>query len=92
MSHLHTLNNRSLLSLCLRSVENGDSLLLIENGVYGAIQPHVAEIPAGVAVYALQNDLDARGLSTRTAENVEVITDTGFVRLCCEHDKVINWF
>ena len=92
MSILHTLNSPHLLELCLRSVNAGDSILLIENGVYLARQQSSPELPADVQVHALESDVDARGLTERISSGVKTADYSDFVRLCCDHDKVINWF
>jgi len=92
MSHLHTVNDPALLKLCLRTIQDGDALLLIEDGVYGTQQQHAEIIPAGTSVYALQNDIEARGLAGRIDAIVTPASDADFVRLCCEHEKIINWF
>ena len=92
MSHLHTIHKPELLNLCLRTAQSGDSLLFIENGVYCAQSEHCQSIPADLTLYALQNDVDARGLVGRIASKAELAEDADFIRLCCEHDKIINWF
>jgi len=92
MSHLHTVNDPALIPLCLRAAQSGDSLLLIEDGVYNAQPNKLKEFPAGISVYALQTDLIARGLTDRMDATVNSASDADFVRLCCQHDKVINWF
>lgn len=92
MSHLHTLNDPMLLTLCLRAADNGDSVLLIEDGVYNAQSGAAGKIPAGIKIYALQNDVEARGLKNRLDTRVTLASDNDFVTLCCEHDRVINWF
>ena len=92
MTHLHTVNKPVLLDLCLRSIEDGDALLLIEDGVYGAQQYCVEQIPVGISIYVLRQDLEARGLVTRIDERVVMAEIKDFVSLCCHHDKIINWF
>jgi len=93
---LHTLNASSrehpaLLHRLLRMTSPGDAVLLIENGVYtltdkAAVQ---AMASAGLALYALQADVLARGLD---AKNIAVVDDCGFVELACTHGKVVSWF
>jgi tRNA 2-thiouridine synthesizing protein B len=92
MKHLHTVNTPALLELCFQSAESGDTLLLIEDGVYGAQQAYLDKIPAGLSVRALQCDLEARGLTDRIGERVTTAEVSDFVSLCCEHEKIINWF
>ena len=108
MSHnkstLHTLNTSAreqaaLLQQLLRCASVGDSLLLIENGVYNlADTDALAAIKAaGLTLYCLQADVLARGLkhheqSGATTVDATVIDDSGFVELTCSHQKVISWF
>jgi tRNA 2-thiouridine synthesizing protein B len=92
MKHLHTVNSPDLLELCFQAAEYGDTLLLIEDGVYGAQQAYIDKMPAGITVYALQCDLEARGFTDRIGEQVTAAEVSDFVSLCCEHGKIINWF
>lgn len=98
---LHTYNKslaagEARLHDCLRMLVPGDSLLLLEDGVYLAtrLQPGVAlrsRIPAGVTLYALAPDLVARGISAKIPADFSSIDYTDFVRLCLSHPRVVNW-
>lgn len=68
-----------------------DAVLLIEDGVYGALAPCVAIGKAG-KIYALRADIAARSLSGRVDERVIIIDDREFVELATEYDKVISWY
>ncbi len=92
MSHLHTLNDPELLPLCLRTVRAGDRLLLIEDGVYCAVNTSQLKLMNKLEVYALEDDLQARGLSGRVKVQVNPVSMGEFVGLCCEADRVVNWF
>lgn len=96
MSTLHTLNASSheqpaLLARLLRMATPGDSLLLIENGIYtltdAASLQAIAD--AGLCLHALQADLAARGIEAKPAS---IVDDIGFVGLACNHRKVVSWF
>lgn len=81
---------------CLRMLTTGDSLLLVEDGVYFAAQlqddaPIRELIPAGVALYALAPDLAARGISGRIPADVSGIDYAAFVELCLLHPRVVSW-
>lgn len=103
-STLHTLNTSAreqaaLLQRLLRCASTGDSLLLIENGVYNLTDTNAltAIKGAGLTLYCLQADVLARGLkhyeqSGVTTVDATVIDDSGFVELTCSHQKVISWF
>ena len=99
MKTLHTLNASArevpdLLARLLRSASPGDSVLLIEDGVYNlADSTALAAIDAGeLGLYALQTDLAARGLQALAAEaGTALVDDSGFVTLACNHAKVVSW-
>jgi tRNA 2-thiouridine synthesizing protein B len=97
-STLHTLNSSAkeqaaLLQRLLRCASSGDSLLLIENGVYNITDNAflTAISQAGLTLYCLQADLLARGLK-QYEDGVRVVDDNAFVALSCSHQKVISWF
>ena len=98
---LHTVNKSpfesSSLKTCLSLARNGSDVLLIEDGVYGALAasvhaPLVTEALEAMCVYALEPDLKARGLSgDRLIPGIEVVGYDGFVDLACANDKIQNW-
>ncbi len=101
MATLHTVNrspfqDQALLS-CLRHVKKGDSVLLFEDGVYGAmsgtaLSDTVAELGADVSVYALDADVAARGIdSARLLEGVALVDYAGFVDLAANTERTQNW-
>ena len=101
MSMLHTVNKspfeRNSLQSCLRVATEGSAVLLIEDGVYGAMAGTegaraLGDAMPGVAVYALEPDLKARGIDTdRVLEGVELGDCPGFVALAAKHDNVQSW-
>lgn len=91
---LHTLNqppsNTACLESALSAMAEGDTLLLIEDGVYWALPAYSARLSSiSGNLLALQPDLAARGLD---CDGVEQVDDAGFVALCVSHDKVVSWF
>lgn len=81
---------------CLRMLAPGDSLLLLEDGVYLAAQlregtPGRSLIPQGVKLYALAPDVAARGISGKIPVDISGVDYTGFVQLCLSHPRVVNW-
>lgn len=97
-STLHTLNasareQQALLQRLLRCASTGDSLLLIENGVYNLTDADALKAinAAGLTLYCLQADALARGLKNSDS-NATVVDDNEFVALSCSHQKVISWF
>jgi tRNA 2-thiouridine synthesizing protein B len=95
---LYTVNKSPLgtnsLSSVLRIAPEGAPILLYEDGVYAAtanaastemVQEGLAKHP----VYALEADLEARGLG-RLIDGIQVIDYDGFVELVEEHD-IVPW-
>ena len=102
MSTLHTVNRspfeHGALKGCLARVRPGSAVLLIEDGVLGALAgaPHEARLAAAAAadveVFALGPDLDARGIEPdRLASFVEVVDYAGFVALACRFGRTVAW-
>lgn len=97
---LHTVNKspfeRGALDSCLKHARKGDAVLLIEDGVYGAMKgtaftPKIAAVLKEVAVYVLQPDLEARGIQGRVLEGVKPVDYGGFVDLAVAHNPVQSW-
>ena len=101
MSALHTVNRspweHRALERCLARVRPGSGVLLIEDGVLGALRgapgaARFAEMAGAVEVFALGPDLAARGIEPeRVREGVEVVDYGGFVDLACRFDQVVAW-
>ena len=100
---LHTVNKSVFASQtlddCLRRVAVVDSVLLIEEGVYGAVvaSPAAAAMrqlqTAGTKFFALLADLRARGLDeAQLLAFVQTVDDHGFVALAVSADKVHSWY
>lgn len=71
----------------------GDAVILIEDAVYGAtavatpLTPVLAEAAArGIAAYALQADLEARGLNAE----LPTVDYAGFAALLAEHERAVH--
>ena len=96
MSTLHVLSHSPFgdnrLASCLRVLGNQDALLLCGDATY-ALQPgsppFAALQAAGVNLFVLAEDLQARALDT--PDWAEAINYSGFVELSIEHDKVNTW-
>ena len=101
MAMLHIVNKspfeRNTLTSCLGHALAGDSVLLIEDAVVGAMAGTVVadSISAAITdkkVYVLGEDLVARGLKQeRIIEGIEVVNYEGFVDLTVENDKTQSW-
>lgn len=96
---LHTVNKssfeRNTLQSCLNSIDDTSVILLIEDGVISATNNSKSSMLADLAsqgrVYALQGDLDARGISSKVADNVKLVDYAGFVDLVVEHGTTVSW-
>lgn len=102
MSTLHTINkspyaHNTLLS-CLKVCTERDGVLLLEDGVFGAttFAPGADELQMlsqrGVKVFALMNDIKARGLEEKLAPNITLIDYNTFVQLTLDHRCVQSWY
>lgn len=102
MSTLHTINKsphtNNALASCLRVCTEHDGVLLLEDGVFGTTisAPGAGElqtlIQRGVKVFALINDIKARGLEEKLAPNITPIDYTQFVQLTLDHHCVQSWY
>jgi len=101
MSILHTVNKspfeRNSLESCLKFANQGDPVLLFEDGVYAALKGTQAEgsLKAALAeqsLYVLGPDLAARGFAEdRVIDGIKVVDYAGFVDLAAGNDKVQAW-
>ena len=101
MAQLHTVNKspfeRVSLNTCLAHAKDGSGILLIEDGVYAAmngtaVADQVKGALSGRSVYVLGPDVKARGLSVdNVIDGIKVVDYEGFVDLVTEYDKVQAW-
>lgn len=85
--------NSDICSL-LRYMQPEDCLLLIEDGVLAGLTgsaPLEHLLAASLPVYALQEDIDARGLSVHFSEKIPRVSYTDFVKLTIEHPQHFAW-
>lgn len=101
MSTLHTVNKSpfgdgALLS-CLRHCRPGDAVLLIEDGIYGALRDtaiagQVETGLDGVSLFFLSGDARARGVpDDKIMGAASPVGYDGFVDLVAEHDRTQAW-
>lgn len=101
MATLHTVNKspyeKDALAACLRLAKQGSAILLLEDGVYGAMDgaqmsAEVKEAMTGIKVYVLGPDFAARGCAAdRMIEGLETVDYSGFVELATRYDTVQAW-
>jgi tRNA 2-thiouridine synthesizing protein B len=102
MSTLHTINkspfSHATLASCLQVCGKNDGILLLEDGVFGALTNApcttdlTALINAGVKVYALATDVNARGLHGKLRKDIAITDYTGFVQLSIDHSCIQSWY
>lgn len=98
---LHLVNKspfeRNALDSCLRLAVPGSSILLIEDGVYAALEnaAHAEKITARLedfSFYVLGPDVAARGLGdTPLIEGLTTVDYEGFVDLVAQHNATQSW-
>ena len=94
---LHTLSRSPWqhdISAQLRLVSEGDDLLLLSDGVIAALEGSrfldlLNEAP--ISLYALREDIEARGLSGQISSSVVRVSYTDFVRLTVKHTRQLTW-
>jgi len=98
MATLHLINaaphSRSALRQCLYAASDGDTVLLIENGVFCAVAPTFEQNVSkatGLNWCALVNDVQARGIDTRLAPSIVLVDDHAFVDLVASHQPIVSW-
>lgn len=96
---LHIVNKspleRNALDSCLSAAQGG-ALLLTEDAVYAATRGNAAAekitaAMAGMKVYVLGPDLDARGMTDRLLDGVTSVGYDGFVDLVAEYPTNQSW-
>jgi len=98
---LHLVNKspfeRNNLDSCLRLAKSGSSVLLLEDGVFAAMNNAAyADAVKGrmgdLKFYVLGPDVSARGLDdTPLIDGINVVDYGGFVDLVTEHDVAQSW-
>lgn len=102
MSTLHTVNKSSFthntLKSCIAICANNDGILLLEDGVFGALQsaPDAEALitlnKKGVAIYALLDDIKARALEYKIANHIQLTNHEEFVSLTIRHNCIQSWY
>ncbi len=97
---LHTVNKspteRNAFDACVAHAKKGSAILLIEDGIYAALKGTAAakklqETMKTVPVYALEPDIEARGMKGRMVEGVKLVDYGGFVDLVAEYPTTQAW-
>ncbi len=98
---LHTVNKspleRNTLASCIQHALKDSAILLIEDGVYGAMQgtqksSMVENAMQAISFYVIGPDLKARGIdANRVIDGITIIDYSGFVDLVAKYDKTQSW-
>jgi len=97
---LHTVNKspleRNSFESCLRHATEGAAILLIEDGVYGAMKgttftPQLEQALRRLRIYALAADVDARGIRDKMIDGVTLVDYAGFVDLAVQYSPAMAW-
>ena len=97
---LHIVNKSpfqtSSLDTCLRMAQPGHALLLIEDGIYAAtvgsaFEDKLRTACATLKVYALQPDMDARGVTGKLIDGITLVDYSGFVDLTVDYTTSNSW-
>lgn len=99
MATLHILSHSpftdSRLTSCLRLLTPGDGLLLTGEAVQAARpgttpRQSLEALPEGIGLYALKEDLHARGIDQPPAR-LETVDHPRFVELCVQYQRTNSW-
>ncbi len=97
---LHTVNKspteRNTLESCPKHLKKGGAVLLMEDGVYGALKGTastklVEQALKNYPIYALYPDIEARGVQDRVINGIKLVDYSGFVDLVVEYPTVQAW-
>lgn len=89
---LHIIKSVAALDDAMALYSEQDDVLLIEDAVYAANPQHKAFSKVkGPSMFALQSDIEARGMSNRINPSIEVIGYAGFVELTAKQAKSLTW-
>jgi tRNA 2-thiouridine synthesizing protein B len=101
MADLHTVNKspfeKNSLAAAIEFSQPGAAILLLEDGVYGAmkgteVEAMIKDAMGDKKLYALRSDLMARAVKDdRLIEGIELVDYEGFVDLVAANDKVQAW-
>lgn len=95
---LHTVNllpDHADCQRCISQLASGDTVVFLGHGAWIASAPggwHETWEQAGVALYVLDDDLAARGLSEHCARSITAIDIAGLVALTEQQSRHRAWF
>jgi len=96
MARLHILNkppSHPRFKACLAGIGPSDAIVLIEHGVIG-IRALTEQVGNDVKVYALEADLEARGLqavASAASDTISIIDYRGMVDVAAAYPDSVSW-
>ena len=77
----------------MRLATADDAILLIEDGVYAAMKESqfLSQIKSSPLIYALEEDIVARGITNKIASTIKLIDYAGLVDLTIAHSPIQTW-
>lgn len=92
MTVLHRVIRVAALEPCLARATTGDAILLIEDGVYAAMDGALPPPAKSHQLYVLREHLTLRGLDAVRVESAVTQVDfPGFVALAVQHGQSMEW-
>jgi tRNA 2-thiouridine synthesizing protein B len=92
MTVLHLVNRAAALEACLARAKAGDAILLIEDGVYAAMDRDTRQPSIRDSLHVLREHLAVRGLDAERVEAAVALVDfPDFVALTVRYTQSINW-
>ncbi len=91
---LHIIKSRDGFQAAKSYSSDQDTFLLIEDAVYLAFCSELKQQgtkTSNVNVYALENDLNARGLTKPLDSTIKLVDYKGFVGLTAQQENSITW-
>ena len=83
---LHIISSPNAIEACTRHLLDEDEMIFIGDSVYGL---NNAKLDSRTPVYALESDLEARGIAATS--NVTLANMTQFVCLAVQHTSSVTW-
>lgn len=88
MTKLFILNHPNSYQDCLTAMSNDDELILIEDAVQ--LAPSIT-VETPYPIYALSDDLIARGIADKVPAQIQTINYDEFVDLTLKHETTLSW-
>ena len=85
MPALHLIFTLTGVGSCLEVADKNDTLVLLQDGVYAALEH------PDIEAHAIGDDVQARGIMDRLPASINAISYDELVALVTEHQPVVSW-